>query len=230
MSKIGAGKSPGGSPLNTIVPPRRASPMAWPNACGCTAVTSTPCPPPVAFCTSSTTSEVRALTATSAPRRVARASLESSMSMATTRRPLARAYCTGTWPSPPARACTPGAGPRPADTGDRHPLPGPGVGHLEALVDGDARAQDRRDLQGVGILGDPRRVGGVEQHVGAEAAVDAVAPVLLALAQRFPAGAAVLAGAARRPQPGVTDLVADLQVVDALAERYDGAVALMAGN
>ena len=66
MSKIGAGKSPGGSPLKTMVPPRRVSPMAWPKACGCTAVTSTPCTPPVAFCTSATTSLVRALTATSA--------------------------------------------------------------------------------------------------------------------------------------------------------------------
>jgi hypothetical protein len=29
-----------------------------------------------------------------------------------------------------------------ADAGDRHPLSGPGVGHLEALVDSDAGAQD----------------------------------------------------------------------------------------
>ena len=117
-----------------------------------------------------------------------------------------------------------------ADAGDRHPLSGPGVGYLEALVHGDAGAQDGRDLQRIDAVRDSWGVGGVDQHVGAEAAVDAVAPVLLALAQRFPAGATVFAGAARRPQPGVADLVADLQVVDALAERYDGAVALVAGN
>ena len=54
MSKIGGGKSPGGRPLNTMVPPRRAMPIACANAFGWTAVTSTPCAPPVAFCTSAT--------------------------------------------------------------------------------------------------------------------------------------------------------------------------------
>ena len=80
------------------------------------------------------------------------------------------------------------------------------------------------------MIGDARRVGGVDQHVGAEAAVDAVAAVLLALAQRFPTGAAVFATAAGRPQPGVADFVANLQVVDAFAEGDDGAVALVSGN
>jgi hypothetical protein len=77
-----------------------------------------------------------------------------------------------------------------ADAGDRHPLPGPGVGHLESLVHGDARAQDGRYLQRVDAVRDSWGVGGVDQHVGAEAAVDAVAAVLLALTQRLPAGAA----------------------------------------
>src|SRR4029078_8821885 len=137
MSKMGAGKSPGGRPLNTMVPPRRASPMACPKACGCTAVTNTPCTPPVAFCTSATTSLVQALTTTSAPSRVASASLESSTSTATTRSPMARAYCTANVAQTD-------------DAGDRQPLPGPGVGHLEALVvDGDASAQEGRYLQRV---------------------------------------------------------------------------------
>src|SRR5437868_895554 len=113
------------------------------------------------------------------------------------------------------------------DAGDRHPLPGPGVGHLEALVDRDAGTQDRCDLQRVGVVRDACRVRGVHQHVGTEAAVDAVSAVPLALAQGFPAGAAVFTGAARRPQPGVADLVADLEIVDALPDGDDGAVSLM---
>ena len=71
-------------------------------------------------------------------------------------------------------------------------------------------AQDGSYFQRVDAVRDAWGVGGVDQHVGAEAAVDAVAAVLLALAQRLPAGAAVFAGAACRPQPGVADLVADL--------------------
>ena len=117
-----------------------------------------------------------------------------------------------------------------ADAGDRHPLAGPRVGHLQALVDGDACAQDRRNSERVDVVRDARRVGGVDEHVAAEAAVDAVAAVLLALAQRLPAGAAVFAAAARRPQPRVADLVADLQVVDTVTECDDGAVALVAGD
>jgi len=116
------------------------------------------------------------------------------------------------------------------DAGDGDPLPGPGVGHLEAFVDGDACAENRCDLKRIGTVRDPRRVGGIDEHVAAEAPVDAVAAVLLALAQCFPTGAAVFACSARRPQPRVADLVADLQVVDAVAECDHGAVALVAGN
>jgi len=54
--------------------------------------------------------------------------------------------------------------------------------------------------------------------------------VALVLTQRFPAGAAVFATAASRPEPGVSDLVADLQVVNPFTESDDGAVALVAGN
>ena len=117
-----------------------------------------------------------------------------------------------------------------ADAGDRHPLARAGVGHLEALVDGDAGAQDGSYFQRVDVVRDSWGVGGVDQHVAAETAVDAVAAVLLALAQRFPAGAAVFAAAAGRPQPGVADLVADLEVAHPVTECDDGAVALVAGD
>ena len=73
-------------------------------------------------------------------------------------------------------------------------------------------------------------IGGVDQHVTSEAAVDAVAAVALAFTQRFPPGAAVLAAAARRPQPGVADFVTDLEVLDAVTERDNGAITFMSGD
>src|SRR5699024_10981362 len=54
--------------------------------------------------------------------------------------------------------------------------------------------------------------------------------VLLLLAHRLPALAAVLALAARGPQPRVADHLADAQVVDALAQLLDDAHALVAGH
>ena len=102
MSKIGAGKSPGGRPLNTIVPPRRTMPIAWPNAAGCTAVTSTASAPPgICASTASAGSSANALTVISAPCLRARASLSSATSTAATRRPMATAYCTARCPRPP---------------------------------------------------------------------------------------------------------------------------------
>ena len=117
-----------------------------------------------------------------------------------------------------------------ADAGYRHPLARTGVGDFESLVDRDTGTEDGRDFQRIDVVGDPRRVGGVDQHVAAEASVDAVAAVLLALAQRLPAGTAVLAAAACRPQPRVANLVAELQIGDTRAERNDGAVTLVAGD
>ena len=101
MSKIGAGKSPGGRPLNTIVPPRRVIPIACPNALGCTAVTSTPWLPPTCSWIASTGSTWLASTTISAPCLVARSSFSWAMSTAITRMPIATAYCTAMWPSPP---------------------------------------------------------------------------------------------------------------------------------
>ena len=51
-------------------------------------------------------------------------------------------------------------------------------------------------------------------------AVDAVAAVFWLLGIAFQLVRSI-AGAAGRPQPGVADLVTDLQVVDALTERDD---------
>ena len=118
----------------------------------------------------------------------------------------------------------------PADAGDDDPLARARLGHLQALVDGDAGAEDRGDLDGVRAVGDERGVRGVDEHVLAEGAVDAVARVLLLLAQGLPAGGAELALAAGREEPGVPDELADVQVRDALAEGDDLADALVAGD
>ena len=101
-SKIGVAKSPGGRPTRLTVPRRRAMWIACANAGGETAVTSTPCAPPlVAFITCSTASGDSAFTATSAPRVRASASFSSVTSSATTCSPIALAYCTATCPRPP---------------------------------------------------------------------------------------------------------------------------------
>ena len=117
-----------------------------------------------------------------------------------------------------------------ADPGNRHPLTGSGVGDLESLVDRDSGAQNRCDFQRVGAVGDPGREVGIDQHVGPEAAVDGVSAQFLMLAQRFPAGAAVFAPPAGRPQERVAHLVSHREVDNPLTESDNGAVALVTGD
>ncbi|MNV49904.1 hypothetical protein D3C71_1418770 [compost metagenome] len=116
------------------------------------------------------------------------------------------------------------------DAGDHHPLPGAGVGHLQALVDGHPGAQDRGDLDEADALGQQAHVIGVGQRVFGEAAVDRVAGVLLRLAQGFPAAHAVFAMAAGRIQPWDADPVALADMADAGAHRHHVADALVTGN
>ena len=107
----------------------------------------------------------------------------------------------------------------PTDAGDHDPLAGLRVGDLEPLVDRDARAQHRRrrdEVQSVRQMADIGRVG---QGVLGEAAVDRVAGVALALAQRLPAAEAVRAGTAGRVQPRNADPIALTHVRDAGADR-----------
>src|SRR6185312_10631295 len=118
----------------------------------------------------------------------------------------------------------------PADPGDYDPLAGARLGHLQALVDRDAGAEDRGDFHGVGAVRDAGGEVRVHQHVLAEGAVNTVSAVLLGFAERLPAGAAVFAVAAGRPEPGVADAVADGDVGDAFAEGHHLAHAFVAGN
>src|SRR5699024_7013553 len=101
-------------------------------------------------------------------------------------------------PSPPRTALRCGRVP---DAGDDDPLAGSDLGALECLVDGDAGAQQGRDLIGVGSVGDRGGEARVDEHVFAEGSVDSVAAVDLLLTQRLPALTAVLTGSAGRPQP-----------------------------
>ncbi|MGY4623547.1 hypothetical protein ACVWY3_001303 [Bradyrhizobium sp. USDA 4486] len=99
-----------------------------------------------------------------------------------------------------------------------------------SLVGGDAGAQDRRDG---GEIDRHRQLGGEGDRgddIFGEAAVHAVAGVVLVLAQRLPAGLAIFASHARIVQPGDTDGIADPQTLHAGPERGDDAGSLMAGN
>ena len=98
--------------------------------------------------------------------------------------------------------------PQSPDAGDGHPVARLAVQRLEPLVDGDARAKDRRDLGEPDVLGQVTHVAGISQHIFRIAAVDRIARHLLVITQCLPAGDAVLATAACRMQPGDTDTVA----------------------
>ena len=102
------------------------------------------------------------------------------------------------------------------------------LGELQLLVSdvdgGDGAAEDLRVLQcQVDEAADAGDVLGV-------AAVDRVAGVLLAEAERLPAGEAVLALAACVAEPGIGNCVADAEAGDTQAYCVDGADAFMAGH
>ena len=117
-----------------------------------------------------------------------------------------------------------------ADAGDHHPLAGACTGDLEALVDSDTGAENRRDLVELDVLRQDANVVRVGQHVFGVAAIDRVAGVLLAFAEGFPASQAVLAAAAGGVQPGHADAIALLHPGHAGTHRRDVANAFMAGN
>ncbi len=117
--------------------------------------------------------------------------------------------------------------PQPPDAADRHPLPGAGLGLLQALVDGHAGAQHRRGGAPVKALGQPAHIIRLGPHELRIAAVHRVAGHLLALAQRLPAAHAMRAAPAGRVQPGRAHPVALLQMGDARAHGGHLAHALM---
>src|SRR5690606_16961625 len=96
--------------------------------------------------------------------------------------------------------------------------------------DGDAGAQDGGRGGQVYAVGSLGAVAGVGEHVLTERAIHGVAAVLLVLAQRLPAGLAVLAVAAGRGEPGVADRVPHLDPLHPVTDGDDRAHALVAGD
>src|SRR5271166_5464866 len=85
-----------------------------------------------------------------------------------------------------------------ADPGDCDPLSRPRLGLLDALVAGDAGAEDRRHFGEIAPLRQSTDVGRGSNHVLGEAAVDAVTGVVLPGAKAVPPGPANIRIARRR--------------------------------
>ena len=115
-----------------------------------------------------------------------------------------------------------------ADTGHHDPIAGPGIGDLEAFVDRNTGAKDRRDLDERNLAGQMPDIVRIRYDVFGEASVHGIAGVLLLRAQRLPASQAMPAVAARRIEPRDADAVAFLDVRNAGADGGDMADALMA--
>jgi hypothetical protein len=80
-----------------------------------------------------------------------------------------------------------------ADAGDDHPLAGLNFGFLEPLVDGYSGTQDRRSLQELHLVGQDTDEAGLREDVFGIAAVDPIACIRLAFAERLPTSDAVFA-------------------------------------
>ena len=115
-----------------------------------------------------------------------------------------------------------------ADPGHDHPITGPGVGSLEAFVNRNSGAKDRRDVSERNVRRHMSDIVWIRYDVFGEAAVYGVAGVLLLRAQRLPASQAMPAVAARRIEPRNADAVAFLDMRDARADGGDMADALVA--
>lgn len=100
------------------------------------------------------------------------------------------------------------------DAGDDHPVTRVGVGHHQALVDGQARADQRRCGDVVEPVGQFCREPSVGHQVFGEATIDVVAGAQLLVAQCLPARQALLTGSAGPVQPRHADPVADAEIVD----------------
>ena len=105
-----------------------------------------------------------------------------------------------------------------ADPKHGHEVGGAGARDFDRLVGGHAGAGERSGVERVDAFGDLDDVVGVGGGVLAEAAVDRVTHHLLLVAQRLPAGHAVVATAARVAEPGHRDAVTDRDLVSAIAD------------
>src|SRR5947209_6178468 len=106
-----------------------------------------------------------------------------------------------------------------ADTGDREPLSRLGLGFLDALVSGDPGAKDGSHFGKIRLLGQAAYIRRGADDVLGEAAVSAVAGVVLRITEAVPTGHAILAVTARIVQPGNACVIAFLQSNHARAAR-----------
>jgi hypothetical protein len=119
---------------------------------------------------------------------------------------------------------------KPARAGDGQPLSGSCTRDLDALVGGDAGADDGRDRGGGEAGRDVRHVVRVGQDVFGEASVFRVATELGAGADGLPAPEAVFTVTAGAVEPRYPDAVALLNDGDPRTDRRDEANPLVAGD
>src|SRR5208337_6047 len=103
------------------------------------------------------------------------------------------------------------------DPRDRDPFSRSRLRLLKSFVRGDPSTQERPDMRELEALGKSNSEGGRCDQILGKSAVDAVACVVLMLAQRLPAGLAILASQAAVVEPGDAHRIALLEV------RYAGA-------
>ena len=101
-------------------------------------------------------------------------------------------------------------------------------GHLQAFIDRHACAQHRRDLVEADIVGQVTDIVRIGEHIVREAAIDRIAGVELAFAQRLPTAQAVNAMAAGGVEPRHADPVTFFHVRHPRAHRGNEADALVA--
>src|SRR6516165_2391069 len=117
-----------------------------------------------------------------------------------------------------------------ADPGDCKPLSRSHLGLLDAFVSGDAGTKNRRHFREIGALRQATDIRSSPNYVLGEAAVDAVAGIMLSVTEAVPTCHAILALAARIVQPGDPCAIAFLQTNYAGTARRDYSRTFMAGH
>src|SRR5450755_2048762 len=121
--------------------------------------------------------------------------------------------------------------PESANPRDHNPFSRLDASHLQPLIGGYAGAEHRRRTGCRQLLWNVRHIERIRQGILREPAIDGIAPILLAFAQRLPAGHAVIAMAAGAVQPWYAHPVAFLNAVPrAASDRDDHAGSFMTGD
>src|SRR5258708_28565486 len=108
-----------------------------------------------------------------------------------------------------------------SEGGDGNPLTRARLGFLKALGGGAAGTKDRCDMRKIDSDRKPRRKWRSGDNIFREAAVAAVAGVVLVLAHGFPTGLAIFTTHAGIVQPRHADGIARHEIRDPRTERSD---------